>query len=338
MIPEYINNKRTKELFGYGWEDISDRSGKKVIKVCSNCKKEVCSKKYSIFDQKNPELCFNCSPTLRNIRNKPNTIEKPDCVDNELTFKQFGYRWEDIPTNSEYKVIRVCSLCNNKEEIRKIDVIVTKTNFCRSCIITKNNRDKSQDKLKPDFVNNEKTKDVFGYYWEDLADSSIKKVITVCSNCGKERQSIKRNVNRAKVSVCTDCYRKSSKDYQLGEKNNRFGKPPVPVPLVKVMHNGNEITMRSKWEKLFAENLTKCGTRFEYEPNTFSVEYEFEGRTITSSYTPDFLIIDEDMYVEIKGFWRRKTDKIKYEAFKKQYPFIHIQLIQKQEMKQLGLI
>lgn len=51
---------------------------------------------------------------------------------------------------------------------------------------------------------------------------------------------------------------------------------------------------RSNWEANFARVLNYQGKRWEYEPKTFQLEPSF-------SYTPDFYVIDENVFYEIKG-------------------------------------
>lgn len=59
---------------------------------------------------------------------------------------------------------------------------------------------------------------------------------------------------------------------------------------------GNLIRFRSTWEGAFAVYLEYSGVKYEYEPTTFDLGW--------CSYTPDFHLIDKDVWIEVKGYWR----------------------------------
>ncbi len=45
-----------------------------------------------------------------------------------------------------------------------------------------------------------------------------------------------------------------------------------------------------------------------------------------STYIPDFYIPKERKFVEVKGYWRIHSKK-KFELFKKEYPFLDIEIM-----------
>lgn len=53
-----------------------------------------------------------------------------------------------------------------------------------------------------------------------------------------------------------------------------------------------------KSEGEFARLLTFYGVRWQYEPTTFPIERDEEGR-VTEAFTPDFYLPDHDLYVEL---------------------------------------
>ena len=55
------------------------------------------------------------------------------------------------------------------------------------------------------------------------------------------------------------------------------------------------------------------------------------------TYRPDFLLVADDSYWEVKGYWRDDA-KAKYEAFLEQYPEIKIELLMKQELHNYGIM
>ena len=74
-----------------------------------------------------------------------------------------------------------------------------------------------------------------------------------------------------------------------------------------VSKTGKVIPMRSKLEKMCAEELERRGSKFQYEP--FHIEIvpsfrhkDFNGRfTMAIKYTPDF-IIQDNIIIELKGW------------------------------------
>lgn len=78
----------------------------------------------------------------------------------------------------------------------------------------------------------------------------------------------------------------------------------------------NGTYFRSAWEANYARYLNYFQVKWEYEPKTFMFEKIKKG---TRSYTPDFYLIDEDRWIEIKGYFSAK-DKTKIKRFKKYYP------------------
>lgn len=84
---------------------------------------------------------------------------------------------------------------------------------------------------------------------------------------------------------------------------------------------------RSSWESNFARFLNYKNIKWEYEPKHFKL---YDGRT----YTPDFLLIKENKYIEIKGYWRDDARE-KFDLFKEQYPEVVIELIETKKYKQI---
>lgn len=78
--------------------------------------------------------------------------------------------------------------------------------------------------------------------------------------------------------------------------------------------------LRSSWELEYAKYLDSKGVNWSYEPKRFTLS---DGRT----YTPDFYLIDEDKYIEIKGYWYEKA-KQKFLQFREEHPEIKIQVIE----------
>lgn len=86
--------------------------------------------------------------------------------------------------------------------------------------------------------------------------------------------------------------------------------------------------MRSSWEVEIARILTELNIRFLYEPKRFYYRKERE------SYLPDFYLPDQDVWIEVKGYYdnqsRRRQklfakynkDQVLFMIFEKEYKAI----------------
>lgn len=91
---------------------------------------------------------------------------------------------------------------------------------------------------------------------------------------------------------------------------------------------------RSSWEANIARYLNFLGKKWEYEPR----EFIFEGvRRGCISYTPDFYIIDDDTWIEVKG-WMDKKSATKLRRFKKYYPdqFSRLEIIGPERYREIS--
>ncbi|MEM4726500.1 MAG: hypothetical protein QXG63_06125 [Nitrososphaerales archaeon] len=93
--------------------------------------------------------------------------------------------------------------------------------------------------------------------------------------------------------------------------------------------NNGFVTMRSTWEKKYAEHLRSNNINFVYEPKTFQLS---NGK----SYVVDFYLPDTDEYVEIKGFLSDDQSE-KYELFKQEYPHVRWKILHKEDLINMGI-
>jgi len=101
--------------------------------------------------------------------------------------------------------------------------------------------------------------------------------------------------------------------------------------------NGKKFWLRSSWEKKFAEYLDQKKTSYEVEFKAFEITYIYDGKIKEGTYRPDFYLINEDRYIEVKGYWRDDAEE-KYKAFLEQYPEIKIELFNKEKLKETGIL
>ena len=137
--------------------------------------------------------------------------------------------------------------------------------------------------------------------------SNIKKQIETVNNFSEDRKNeikTKRiKFNRDHYGVDYSFQRYDTKEKIKGTNRLRYGFDyPMQNPdfrrktMKKYTYDG--ITFSSKPEIAYYIWLTDNNIRFEYEPNV-RFEYTFDNKT--RYYHPDFYLIDDNVFVEIKG-------------------------------------
>jgi intein/homing endonuclease len=86
------------------------------------------------------------------------------------------------------------------------------------------------------------------------------------------------------------------------------------------------INMRSSWEVKYAEYLDKNNIKWKYEPRFFNLDK-------LGNYFPDFYLVKENKYIEIKGIGN--LDKVI--AFRQKYPNETIDVLKKDDLIALGI-
>ena len=83
--------------------------------------------------------------------------------------------------------------------------------------------------------------------------------------------------------------------------------------------------------------LDYYGVPWEYEPTTFVLERDPGGR-VTSAFTPDFYLPEQDLYVEVtvmrQSLVTRKNRKLR--ELKRQYPEVMIKLFYRRDIERLA--
>ncbi len=79
------------------------------------------------------------------------------------------------------------------------------------------------------------------------------------------------------------------------------------------------------------------GIRWEYEPRSFVLEEDEEGRVL-EAFTPDFYLPEQDVYLEVtvmkQSLITRKNRKIR--KLRKRYPDVKIKLFTKRDFERLA--
>lgn len=91
---------------------------------------------------------------------------------------------------------------------------------------------------------------------------------------------------------------------------------------------GEELICQSGWEPKVVDYLNKNKIEYSWQSRTFTMP---NGKT----YRPDLFLINENKWIEIKGYFREYS-KNKWEWFHKTYP--NSELWQKEKLKEIGIL
>jgi hypothetical protein len=89
-------------------------------------------------------------------------------------------------------------------------------------------------------------------------------------------------------------------------------------------------------EEEFARILDYYGVPWQYEPRTFALAWDADGK-VTEAFSPDFYLPDEDLYVELTTMRpqliTRKNRKLR--RLRELYPEINIKLLKRQDLRNM---
>ena len=87
----------------------------------------------------------------------------------------------------------------------------------------------------------------------------------------------------------------------------------------------------------YAKILDYYGVPWMYEPHTFVLERDADGKVV-EAFTPDFYLPDQDLYLEVtvmkQSLVTRKNRKVR--KLKERYPDVNIKLFYKRDIERLG--
>ncbi len=90
-------------------------------------------------------------------------------------------------------------------------------------------------------------------------------------------------------------------------------------------------------ERELATVFDELGVAWEYEPHTFVLERDAEGRVV-EAFTPDFYLPEQDLYVEItvmkQSLVTRKNRKLR--KLKQLYPDVRAKLFYRRDIERLA--
>ena len=86
-----------------------------------------------------------------------------------------------------------------------------------------------------------------------------------------------------------------------------------------------------------AKILDYYGVRWDYEPHSFVLERDDEGR-VASAFTPDFYLPDQDLFIEVtvmkQSLVTRKNRKLR--ELRRLYPDVKVKLFYRRDIERLA--
>lgn len=102
------------------------------------------------------------------------------------------------------------------------------------------------------------------------------------------------------------------------------------------INHKNGITFSHPAEEMFAKILNFYGVAWQYEPRTFNLEVDSNGK-VKLAFTPDFYLPEQDLYVELTTL-RPQLASIKNKKIRLMenlYPEIKIKLMKRRDIRDL---
>jgi hypothetical protein len=111
----------------------------------------------------------------------------------------------------------------------------------------------------------------------------------------------------------------------------------LDTPAFQVYRGTEPPRFASQAELECAKVLDYYGIPWLYEPTTFVLEQDEEGRT-TEAFSPDFYLPDQDLYIELtlmkQSLVTRKNRKLR--KLRERYPEVKIKLFYKRDLERLA--
>src|SRR2546430_9620468 len=112
---------------------------------------------------------------------------------------------------------------------------------------------------------------------------------------------------------------------------------PTESPVFQAFWGATEPSFANRAELECAKVLDYYGIPWDYEPRTFVLEEDADGRVV-KAFTPDFYLPEQDLYVEItmmkQSLVTRKNRKLR--KVRERYPDVKIKLFYRRDLERLA--
>jgi hypothetical protein len=111
----------------------------------------------------------------------------------------------------------------------------------------------------------------------------------------------------------------------------------LETPHFQAFRGGEQPRFANRAELECARLLDYYGVPWDYEPRTFVLERDDDGR-VTEAFTPDFYLPEQDLYLEVtfmkQPLVTRKNRKLR--KLRERYPDVHAKLFYKRDVERLA--
>jgi hypoxanthine phosphoribosyltransferase len=112
---------------------------------------------------------------------------------------------------------------------------------------------------------------------------------------------------------------------------------PLEIPDFQAYSGEQPPQFANEAELECAKILDYYGVPWSYEPRTFVLEEDAEGRVL-EAFTPDFYLPEQDLYIEVtvmkQSLVTRKNRKLR--KLRERYPDVRIKLFYKRDLERLA--
>ena len=112
---------------------------------------------------------------------------------------------------------------------------------------------------------------------------------------------------------------------------------PLEIPDFQAYSGEQPPQFANEAELECAKILDYYGVRWNYEPRTFVLEEDADGRVL-EAFTPDFHLPDQDLYIEVtvmkQSLVTRKNRKLR--KLRERYPDVRVKLFYKRDIERLA--
>jgi hypothetical protein len=112
---------------------------------------------------------------------------------------------------------------------------------------------------------------------------------------------------------------------------------PLEIPDFQAYCGLNPPQFQNEAELEYAKILDYYAIPWEYEPRTFVLEQDEQGR-IVEAFTPDFYLPEQDLYLEVtvmkQSLVTRKNRKLR--KLRERYPHVNVKLFYKRDIERLA--
>jgi len=118
----------------------------------------------------------------------------------------------------------------------------------------------------------------------------------------------------------------------MSTKSNQPRLEPIPN------RQSEPICFSHPAEEAFAGILDFYMIEWEYEPTTFPLEWDENGRVVTA-FAPDFYLVEDELYIELTTMQQRHVTKKnrKLRLLRKLYPDVKCKLMYRRDVGNLGV-